>query len=371
MMKPRIISMLSPRHIVAVALIAQLGAAGVNAQSQRARERANENARFNRDTASSTDRRNVTDEEFLKDAYSRAVAEESLAQIAVKNSQDAEIQKMGHRVINEQNRAKADLKRIAESKNITLSAELVSADQKTRDRLQGLQGAEFDRAYRDHLNTGFKDMIHLFQDKAQNARDNQVKDVASQYAKMFEEHAQVMGLTGVSAADADRGYVRERDRSSTSTSSSSTTSASTATGRLSQKDEDMLQRAYRMSKTEVEAGRMAAKNSKATKVQSLAQTMVSEHQQMQQAIEDIASRRGFSLNRNLGSGQEDNLDNLKKLSGNEFDQEYNSYLERSHRKAEQLLKDIAASSDSDVRNFGTKYLESVRQHQQSIQREKR
>lgn len=366
-MKPKFISKIPYKQMLALALIAQLSAVAVNAQSSRARERANDNARFNRENDSNSNRRITSDDEFLRNAYSRAVGEENLAQLAVKNSQDAEIQKIGHRMINEQNRAKADLKRIAEAKNITLQNELAQADQRTRDRLSGLQGAEFDRAYRDHLNTDYKNMIYMYQDQAQDARDTQVRDVASQYAKMFEEHAKLMGVTGVGVVDTDRrnrdrdrGYVRDRDNASTAPAA--------ATGRLSQKDEDLLQRVYRMNKVEIEAGRLAEKRGGANKSKVLAQTMISDHQQMERDLEEIASRRKLDLPKQLGSGQEDNLANLKKLSGNDFDKEYNDYLARSHRNAEKLLKDAASSSDPDVRNFASKYLGSIRQHEQSIQR---
>jgi predicted outer membrane protein len=144
------------RHLLALALIAQLGAFSASAQSPRARERANDNARFNRDrTYERDDRRDrdrdedrnrytqgarMSDEQFIAEAYQRGQWELQLAHRAVQNSQDKSVQTIGHRIINEQTRANDELKKLASSKGVSLPQDLTSSQKQTYERLAGLQG---------------------------------------------------------------------------------------------------------------------------------------------------------------------------------------------------------------------------------------
>jgi predicted outer membrane protein len=364
------------RHLLALALIAQLGAFSALAQSPRARERANDNARFNRDrTYERDDRRDrdrdedrnrytqgtrMSDEQFIAEAYQRGQWELQLAHRAVQNSQDKSVQTIGHRIINEQTRANDELKKLASSKGVSLPQDLTSSQKQTYERLAGLQGAEFDKAYRQHLNSDYKETIQMFENAASNGRDGQVRSVASQYAKLFEEHAEVIGMGSVGTTS-DRSYVRGNDTAATANKSN-------LTGPLSAKDEQFVKRVYRSSQTQVEAAQLAARKSRDNQVQTMAQSIVSDHREMDRDLMELASRRGAQIPRELGSGQQDELAQLKKLSGNEFDREYNDYLERSHKNMLQAFDDAAKSNDADVRSFAMKYRDSVQQHLRSANR---
>jgi putative membrane protein len=361
------------RRVLTMLLIAQLAALSASAQSPRARERANDNARFKRDRTYQSDSRaeerdrfstkRMSDEQFIAEAYQRGQWEMQLAHRAVQNSQDQSVQTIGHRIINEQTRANDELKKLASSKGVSLSQELTSSQKQDYERLSGLKGSEFDKAYRQHLNSDYKQTIQMFEDAAQNTRDSQVRNVASQYANLFEEHAQVIGIAGLGSTSSDRSYVRGSENSSTAN-----TSVSTSRGPLSAKDAQFLQKVSRSSRTQVEAAQLAARNSRDRQVQSLAQSIISDHQQMDRDLMDLASKRGVDLPRQVGQGQQDELAQLKKLSGNEFDREYNEYLERSHKNVLDAFDNAAKSDDSDVRNFAMTYRDSVQQHLRSAHR---
>jgi putative membrane protein len=379
--------------MLVVALALQMGTTAAFSQSERARERANENARFNREY----DRRAMTDSEFLQRAYAQNLAEMKLAHVAVQASRDSEVQKMGHRIINEQQRANDALQKIADSKGVTLSKDLTQQDQQTYDRLSKLQGGEFDRAYRDHLNTDYRQIVRMFRDAAQNAQDQQLRNVASEYATLFEQHASTMGVattgtaatsTGTAATgtdtavaagtseqrwnrndgrryswERDRNPVRERESASTSTGTSS------ATGALSKSDEQVVQRIFRQSRMQVRAAQLAAKNAQNNKIKQVAQDIVADHRQLNQELRDLASNRSLTLpTAAAGREGDDNVvDNLEKLSGAEFDRAYRDYLNTSHRNMTRQLES-ANTSDPDVRTFVARVQNVVQQHMSMLQR---
>lgn len=364
---------LKPRRALVLLVVAQLAALSASAQSQRARERASDNARFNRSAERDTDRdqdrnrddrrsnRNVSDEQFLAEAYQRSQLELKLAHTAVQVSKDESIQKLGHRIINEHNRANEDLKKLATTKNVTLDTTLSGSDQREYDRLSKLTGTEFDRAYRDHLNSDYKRTIQMFQDAGTDARDTQVRNFASQYATTFGEHAQTIGITGLNNNSRDRDYVRGSDNSSASSRST------TSTGPLAQKDEQFLKKVYRTSRTHSQAAQLATRNSRDRQIQTMAQDIVRDNERMDRDIQDIAQRRGLELPR-LNENQQDELSQLRKLNGNEFDREFNDYLSRTQKNTLEAFDEATKSSDPEVRSFALKYRDGMQQNLRGSQR---
>ena len=342
------------------ALAAQLGTLAGMAQSERARERANPNARFNRAGG-----RALSDNEFLTDAYGRGLAEIRMAHMAVETSRDPDIQKIGHRIINEQQRANDDLKRLAQARNVTLPTDLAQRDQDTADRLAKLQGGEFDRAYRDHLNTDYRDTVKVFEDASRNAKDAEVRSTASQYATLLQQHAQTIGITGLGSTSGaaavdrpndpnysrERGYVRERE----------------GTGALNSTDTDLLKKLHQSSITEVEAARVALKNSKDNKIRTLAQTILTDHQNMNRDIEDVASRRGAPLSKGTLEVQQKLIERLSNSTGNDFDKDYHNFLMAGHRTMLKELDNAAASNDPDLRSLAARYRSGIQDHLRSVQ----
>jgi len=383
------------RKLCVIILALQMGALAGFSQSDRARERASDNARFNRDNSGRGTSRAMTDSEFIQRAYAQNLAEMKIAHVAVDASRDPEIQKAGHRIINEQQRANDSLQKIADAKGITVSKELTQRDQAAYDRLSKLQGGEFDKAYRDYISTDYRQIVRMFRDAAQNATDTQLQSLASEYANLFEQHAETLGVKLGSAVASsssdqqwdrsrdtrdysredsrrdegryswDRNRVRDRDGSVGTSSSSTATSAGTrasSLGALSKTDEQLLNRAFRQSRMQVQAAQSALKNSKTANIRSLAQSIVTDHQQLNQDLRDLASNRGFTLPTTVAKGSEDSVvDNLEKLSGADFDRAYREYVTSSHRAALNL-GDKSSTTDPDVRNFLSKYQSAAQQH---------
>lgn len=338
-------------HAVVVVLAGQIGATALAAQNQRARDRVTQNS-------ATRPSHTMSDSDFVGEAYGRNLGELKLAHLAVNASRDPEIQKIGHRIINEQQRANDDLKKVAESKSITLPSLPNQKDEQEYDRLSKLQGGDFDKAYRDHLNTEFKRTVQIYENASKNAQDAQVRDVASQYASLFEQHAQAIGITGVGS---ERGYVRERE-----TTTSTATPAASAP--LTKADQTFLTRTHLNNMVEVQAARLALKNSKDKQVQTVAQTVLTEHQQMQQELNDLASKKGVTLTKQLPQDQQDFLDKLGKLSGQEFDEAYSKDLLGWHRNAEKQFTQASSSADPDVKSFASRHEGAIRDHLRMIQR---
>ena len=100
-------------------------------------------------TAGETDRNKVSngDADFVKDLSIAGMAEVELGKMAVERASNAEVKKFGQMMVDDHTTAGNKLKTVASKHNIPVPTALDDKHQELRDKLAGLRGAEFDRAY--------------------------------------------------------------------------------------------------------------------------------------------------------------------------------------------------------------------------------
>jgi putative membrane protein len=128
------------------------------------------------------------DNEFMTKAAQGGMAEVELGKLAVQKAQNAEVKKFGQKMIEDHTNANTELKSVASKKSVTLPTEVNAKQKATMDKLKGLSGAEFDKAYVEAMVDDHKEDVDLFQDTSSDAKDADVKAFATKTLPTLKMH---------------------------------------------------------------------------------------------------------------------------------------------------------------------------------------
>jgi len=138
-----------------------------------------------------------TDERFIKEAAKGGQMEVQMGKLGLKNAQSTEVKQFSQRLIDDHTKANTELKQLAASKGLTLpDSDKIAGTEKDSDRtrvregadtshdkelhkLDGLSGAEFDRAFAKMAVADHEKDIKEFEKASQNAEDAEVKAFAA------------------------------------------------------------------------------------------------------------------------------------------------------------------------------------------------
>jgi len=126
-------------------------------------------------------------DDFMKEAAQGGMAEVELGKLAAQKAADPEVKKFGQMMVADHGKANTELKALAGKKNITLPADLGS-HQSTLDRLKGLSGADFDKAYVSGMLDDHETDVKAFQSQADNSADADVKAFAAKTVPVLKKH---------------------------------------------------------------------------------------------------------------------------------------------------------------------------------------
>jgi putative membrane protein len=125
--------------------------------------------------------------DFVKEAAEGGMAEVQLGQLAAKNGQDPEVKKFGQMMVTDHGKANAELKTLAGKKNYTMPTD-IGSHKSTLDKLQGLKGADFDKAYVNEMVSDHEKDLKAFQQQGQNGTDPELKEFAAKTATVIQKH---------------------------------------------------------------------------------------------------------------------------------------------------------------------------------------
>jgi putative membrane protein len=128
------------------------------------------------------------DREFVRKAAEGGVMEVELGRLAGARATSDAVRQFGQRMVTDHGMANQELMRLAEQKGVTLPASLSPEHQALRDRLGGLAGAEFDRAYMDEMVKDHREDVALFERQAQSAQDPDLRAFAGRTLPVLREH---------------------------------------------------------------------------------------------------------------------------------------------------------------------------------------
>lgn len=130
----------------------------------------------------------AADQKFVKKAAQGGMAEVELGKLATQKASSDDVKKFGQRMVDDHTKANDQLKQIAGNKGISLPTDLDAKDQALKDRLSKLDGEQFDRAYMKNMVRDHTKDVSEFRKESTSAKDNDLKNFASQTLPTLEDH---------------------------------------------------------------------------------------------------------------------------------------------------------------------------------------
>jgi putative membrane protein len=125
---------------------------------------------------------------FVNKAAQGGMAEVQLGQLAGQKGSSQAVKDFGQRMVTDHSQANDKLKGIASSKGIAIPTSLDAKDQALYDRLSGLSGPAFDKAYMRAMLKDHKTDIAEFQKESNSGHDQDIRSFASSTLPTLQEH---------------------------------------------------------------------------------------------------------------------------------------------------------------------------------------
>jgi putative membrane protein len=114
---------------------------------------------------------------------------------------------------------------------------------------------------------------------------------------------------------------------------------------------------------EIRLGQLALSKASNTTVKEFGQRMVTDHTRLEQELSSMVSRNGIALNAGLSSEQNDKINRLQNVSGQQFDQAYMSMMIQAHQTdVTQFQHQSRNAASAQVRDFAARSLPVLQAH---------
>ena len=131
---------------------------------------------------------NKKDIKFLVEASSSSRMEIELGQMAQQKGMSQDVKNFGAMMVRDHTLASQELKTIVSNKGASLPDTLLPKHRALMDRLNGLEGAAFDKAYMSVMRDAHENDVDEFEDETKDAIDPDVKAFATKQLPILKGH---------------------------------------------------------------------------------------------------------------------------------------------------------------------------------------
>jgi putative membrane protein len=163
------------------------GANPINGNSNADMSRMNSNEMTNNRAPTMTG-----DTDFMTKAAQGGMAEVELGKLAAAKAQSPEVKQFAQKMVTDHTKANDELKALAGEKNFSMPVRLDAKHQSVLDRLNGLSGAEFDKAYVDAMVADHEETVALFKSEAEGGKDADAKGWAGKTLPNLQMHLEMI-----------------------------------------------------------------------------------------------------------------------------------------------------------------------------------
>jgi len=188
--------------------------------------------------------------------------------------------------------------------------------------------------------------------------------LASTFVAALMIQACSSGSSSNTTADAS---TNDTSMTDTSANTASMTTDTAAMNPASTNSNTFMEQAAVGGLMEVEAGKLAESQSTNAAVKQFGSQMVKDHTKANTELKAIASKKNFSLPASLPAAEKNHLDEMKKLSGAEFDKHYVGMMVSDHAKTVTLFTDGMKNPDQEISGFASKTLPVIEGHYKKAQ----
>lgn len=131
------------------------------------------------------------DQQFLDQAFSINQGEISLGKLAQERGTTAPIRDFGKRLESDHQAALDQLREVAEKSHLTLPVKMQRDEMDLHQQLSKLTGKEFDQAFVEHMVSGHRHAIDLFQEEASHGQDAALRSYAEKQLPILRVHENI------------------------------------------------------------------------------------------------------------------------------------------------------------------------------------
>lgn len=128
---------------------------------------------------------------FYTEAAQSGMAEVMLGNLALQKTQNEQIKQFAQQMIAEHTTANNELKDLAASKNVTLPTAVSNKQQSAYDKLNGMSGTDFDKAFMKQMVKDHESAVKLFQKQSEKGEDAEAKAFAAKTLPTLQMHLQM------------------------------------------------------------------------------------------------------------------------------------------------------------------------------------
>lgn len=125
---------------------------------------------------------------FLVQAGLSGLAEVQQGNLALQKAQSADVKQYAQRMVTEHTASNEELSQLATAKGVALATELDAEHKSALEHLSALSGAEFDKAYMQHMIGDHQKAIAAFDRAATTATDADIKVWAQKTLPTLQQH---------------------------------------------------------------------------------------------------------------------------------------------------------------------------------------
>jgi putative membrane protein len=139
----------------------------------------------------------ITDNVFIQDSYTNAQTEIEMSRVALEKSANTRTKKLAKAIIKANSAANAQLRTLANTRKLTIPAQLDKDRQQQIEQLKISSRENFDSVYRQQMQQIHVAAIQLFDNVAKNPRaDAELRVFASKRLPQFKKHQQMLEKIG-------------------------------------------------------------------------------------------------------------------------------------------------------------------------------
>jgi putative membrane protein len=135
------------------------------------------------------------DKEFVTKAGIGGLAEMQMGSLALQKASNAEVKAFAQRMLTDHSKANAELAQFATAKGLALATELTGDPKAALEHLTNLSGAEFDKAYMQHMVEDHEKAVAEFDKASTSATDMDLKAWAGRTLPTLKEHLELAKTT--------------------------------------------------------------------------------------------------------------------------------------------------------------------------------
>lgn len=114
---------------------------------------------------------------------------------------------------------------------------------------------------------------------------------------------------------------------------------------------------------EVELAKLAQEKATSKEVKEFAAMMLKDHMAANDELKALAAKKNITLPTTLGKDEQEDVDEMAKLTGTEFDKKYVDTMVEDHEEDVKLFQETSiAGQDPDLKQFAGKTLPTLQKH---------